>query len=202
MLRSPWPGRAGRASVSVEGQDRGGSKLAELKPTRDPDFLHYSVDRDLAYPAAALFDIAADVERYPEFLPAWKAVRTRRIDAEEYVTDQMLAFGPIRERFESRTHMERPHGIQVISHSRTFRHFEVNWRFIPLDDSSCRVHLDAHIAFKIRQMKLLVGSVLGKQLGDILTAFERRAHALLTTPGVDRRAGLPLEEERKVGRRF
>ncbi|MFW5833794.1 MAG: type II toxin-antitoxin system RatA family toxin [Pseudomonadota bacterium] len=175
--------------------------MTELHPTTDPDFLHYSVDRDLPYACETLFDIAADVERYPEFLPGWKAVRTRRIDADEYLTDQMLAFGPIRERFTSQTHMERPTSIRVVSHSRTFRHFEVNWRFIPLADHACRVHLDARLAFKIRQMKLVVGNLLGRQLNDIMAAFERRAATLLAAQGVDPGAGLPLERQRRIGHR-
>lgn len=167
--------------------------MADLNPSRDPDLLHYSVDRDLGYPAEPLFAIAADVERYPEFLPGWKAVRRRDIAADEYATDQMLAFGPVRERFTSMTQLERPHRIRVVSHSRTFRHFEVNWRFVPLGDTRCRVHLDAHMGFKSKAMRLLVGKVLGGQLNDILTAFERRARDCLGAAALDRGDGQPVE---------
>lgn len=160
--------------------------MADQDPTRHPDFLHYTVERDLSYPCAPLFEIAADVERYPEFLPGWKAVRTRPDDEADYATDQMLAFGPVRERFTSKTYLERPHRIRVVSHSRTFRHFEVNWRFAPLDDATCRVHLDAHLGFKSRYMKGIVGRMLGQRLDEILNAFERRAAVVVPQAGVDR----------------
>jgi coenzyme Q-binding protein COQ10 len=175
--------------------------VADQDPTRHPDFLHYTVDRDLAYRCEALFEIAADVERYPEFLPGWKAVRTRPDDEADYATDQMLAFGPVRERFTSKTYLDRPHRIRVVSQSRTFRHFEVNWRFAPRDDAKCRVHLDAHMGFKSRYMKGIVGRMLGSRLDEILTAFESRAVVLLGRPGVDRPDEEPLEEARGTDRR-
>ena len=175
--------------------------MTEQDPTRNPDFLHYTVDRDLAWPCAPLFEIAADVERYPEFLPGWKAVRTKPDDQADYATDQMLAFGPVRERFTSKTYLERPHRIRVISQSRTFRHFEVNWRFAGLDDAKCRVHLDAHMGFKSRYMKGIVGKMLGRRLDEILVAFERRAAALLGAPGVDPAGAEPLERARGGDRR-
>jgi coenzyme Q-binding protein COQ10 len=165
--------------------DRGGSSVADQDPTRNPDFLHYTVERDLPFPCGRLFEIAADVECYPEFLPGWKAVRTRPADDADYATDQMLAFGPVRERFTSKTYLDRPRRIRVVSHSRTFRHFEVNWRFEAVDDAKCRVHLDAHLGFKSRYMKGIVGRMLGKRLDEILSAFEGRAAALLGRPGVD-----------------
>lgn len=153
--------------------------MADQDPTRNPDFLHYTVERDLPYPCDSLFEIAADVERYPEFLPGWKAVRTKPDAEADYATEQMLAFGPVRERFTSKTYLDRPSRIRVVSHSRTFKHFQVNWRFDGLDDAKCRVHLDAHLGFKSRYMKGLVGRMLGKRLDEILTAFERRAGDLL-----------------------
>ena len=170
--------------------------MADQDSTRDPDFLHFAVDREIGHPREPLFEIAADVERYPEFLPGWKAVRKRRIDDDEYATDQMLAFGPVRERFTSRTHLERPHHIRVVSQSRTFRHFEVNWRFTELDDDRCRVNLDAHLGFKNRYMKLLVGKMIGGQLDDILHAFEARAGTCLDVRRVDQGSAAPLERKK------
>lgn len=148
-------------------------------PTTDPDFVHYSVDRVLPYASAPLFAIAADVARYPEFLPGWVAVRTRAVGTDDYETDQLLAFGPIRERFDSKTHLEPPHRIRVVSTSRTFKHFEVNWRFDQLDDATCRVHLDSHVGFKSRYVKKAVSLILPRTVDDVLKAFEQRAHALI-----------------------
>ncbi len=159
--------------------------MPAFDPKQDPDFLHYAVDRVLPHPADPLFDIAADVASYPEFLPGWVAVRTRKVSGDDYETDQLLKFGPIRERFESRTHLERPHCIRVVSHSRTFKHFEVNWRFDPLPDATCRVHLDSHVGFNSRYVKKAVGLIFPKTVDGVLAAFERRARERIGQSAVD-----------------
>lgn len=169
-------------------------------PTQDPDFLHYAIDRNLLHPCETLFDIAADVEKYPEFLPGWVAVRTRRTGSAVYETDQVLKFGPIRERFESKTYMEPPQRIRVVSHSRTFKHFEVNWRFEPLDDGGCCVHLDSHVGFKSRYVKKVVGVIFPRTVDDVLAAFERRADEIARKSGLDRGGDGSLDRNEETAR--
>lgn len=186
--------------------DGGGSPRLEVArvtagdPRQDPEFLHYAIDRILPHACEPLFDIAADVEKYPEFLPGWVAVRTRRTDTAVYETDQVLKFGPIRERFESKTHMERPHRIRVVSHSRTFKHFEVNWRFEPLEQGGCRVHLDSHVGFKSRYVKKVVGVIFPRTVDDVLAAFERRADELARKSALDRGGDGSLDSNEETTR--
>ncbi|WP_425482693.1 type II toxin-antitoxin system RatA family toxin [Chelativorans xinjiangense] len=59
----------------------------------------YSFERVLPYDSEVLFDIAADVEQYPEFLPSWKAARITRREGNTYWTDQTIGLGPLRARF-------------------------------------------------------------------------------------------------------
>ncbi len=162
--------------------------MAASDPTQNPDYLHFAVDRVLPYRCDPLFAIAADVTRYPEFLPGWVAVRTKSVAADDYETDQLLAFGPIRERFDSKTHLDPPHQIRVVSTSRTFKHFEVNWRFDPLSDATCRVHLDTHVGFNSRYVKKAVGLILPKQVDGVLKAFEQRAHDFARPSSADQAA--------------
>ena len=73
------------------------------------------VDRTLPYSPEQPFDLAADVERYPEFLHWWITARVRKREAEVYCTHQVLGIGPIRIEFESRTVLRRPERIDVTS---------------------------------------------------------------------------------------
>ena len=50
----------------------------------------------LPYSPEQLFDLAADVERYPEFLPWWVAARVRKREGNVYYTDQIIAIAMIR----------------------------------------------------------------------------------------------------------
>jgi Polyketide cyclase / dehydrase and lipid transport len=79
-----------------------------------------------------LFDLAADVERYPEFQRWWIAARIRKWEGDSYYTDQVLGFGPIRVRFGSKTVLHRPERIDVTSDEPPFRRFALSWIFEPL----------------------------------------------------------------------
>ena len=68
----------------------------------------YRVSAVLPYTREQLFDLAADVERYPDYLPWWAAARVRKRDGNVYCTDQVIRFGPLRQRFGSRTVLRRP----------------------------------------------------------------------------------------------
>lgn len=140
----------------------------------------YTAETTLPYEPEQLFALAADVERYPEFLPGWVAARVRKLDDETYLTDQILRFGVFRERFSTKTVLHRPHRIDVSSTERPFRNFELTWTFEPTSDGRCRVTLTTRIAFRARLAEQVFGRALARLTDDIMTAFARRAHRLYT----------------------
>jgi coenzyme Q-binding protein COQ10 len=86
-------------------------------------------ERLLPYSPDQLFDLAADVERYPKFLHWWKAARIKSRHDDVYYTDQDLAFGPLRVRFGSKASLHRPNRVDVTSHDQPFRDFKLSWTF-------------------------------------------------------------------------
>ena len=122
-----------------------------------------------------LFDLAADVERYPEFLPWWIAARILRRDAKVYYTDQILGLGPLRVRFVSKAVLQRPRRIDVTSDKPPFRRFELSWIFEPIAGDGCRVSVVATLALRSRLLQRVVDRVLPAAVSGIITAFEARA---------------------------
>ena len=55
-----------------------------------------------------LFDLVADVGKYPEFLPWCVAARIRSRNTTELLADLTIGFGPFRESFSSRVALDRP----------------------------------------------------------------------------------------------
>src|SRR5262249_62388613 len=78
-------------------------------------------ERLLPYSPEQLFDLAADVERYPKFLHWWKVARVKRKDGDVYYTDQNLAFGPDHVSFGSKSTLRRPDRIDDTSYISRFR---------------------------------------------------------------------------------
>ena len=73
-----------------------------------------------------LFDLAADVERYPKFLRWWVAARIRKRDRDVYYTDQVVGFGIVQSSFSSKPVLPRPERIDVASTDRPFRHLNLS----------------------------------------------------------------------------
>jgi coenzyme Q-binding protein COQ10 len=136
------------------------------------------VDRILPYSPEQLFDLAADVERYPEFLHWWITARVRRREAEVYCTDQVLGIGPVRIGFESRTVFRRPERIDVTSNEPPFRKFKLSWVFDSRPGGRCRVTLMAELEFRSHLLERLVDKMVSAGMNDIIASFVARAQRL------------------------
>lgn len=144
--------------------------------------LSQSVGRRLAYSAEQLFDIAADVERYPEFLRSWMAVRVRDRQAAGYCTDQVLGFGPMRVGFASETKLHRPGRIEVSSTDAAFRHFTLTWVFETEAGAGCLATLTIDIELRSRLLQRLLERIMPDTVEETMTAFEARARELCEPP--------------------
>ena len=135
-------------------------------------------ERLLPYTAEQLFDLAADVERYPEYLRWWIAARIRKREANVYYTDQVLGLGPIRLNFGSRTVLQPPTRIDVTSNEFPFQLFKLSWNFAPLAGAGCRVSLAAEFEMRSFVFQRIVDRALPTATADVIAAFETRAHRL------------------------
>lgn len=135
----------------------------------------HEVHRLLGYTPEQLFDLVADVDRYPQFLPWWIEAKVRKREGDVYYTDQIVGFGPIRERFGSRTVLRRPERIDVTSSDRPFQHFHLVWQFNPVSGKGCRVVLKVDLEFRSQFLQGLFSWRLAGETRRIMAAFESRA---------------------------
>lgn len=144
--------------------------------------LRETIERRLPFSSEQLFDLAADVERYPEFLRWWIAARIGERHANVYYTDQALGLGPIRIRFTSKTVLHRPRSIDVTSNDSVFRHFKLTWLFDSEPDDGCRVGLTVELELRSRLLQAMAEHVLSNTPSDIVAAFEAQARRLYEPP--------------------
>lgn len=146
--------------------------------------------RRLPWTAQQMYDLVADVERYPEFLP-WNTaarIRARRpgVDGSEVTeADLVISFKVFRERFGSRVTMwpeRRVIDTQYLDGP--FRYLRSGWRFRDLPEGGCEV--DFHVDFEFRNaiLQKVIGVVFHEAMSRIVRAFEERARTLYGTPGV------------------
>jgi coenzyme Q-binding protein COQ10 len=140
--------------------------------------LSYRVERLFVHRPEQVFDLVADVERYPEFLRWWKAARVRKRESDAYYTDQTLGLGPIRATFGSKTILRRPERINVTSNEAPFRHFRLSWVFEPQPEARCRVILVTEFELRSLLLQRLLDRVAPLVAANIIAAFEARAALL------------------------
>lgn len=121
-----------------------------------------------------LFELVADVESYPHFLPLWRSAKVLRREGETYYTDQEVGLGPVRERFETRTVLTKPHSIEVTSADSMFRDFFIRWDFFPLGSCS-RVKIALRWRVQSEKLQRAVDLLLPQAARSMASAFERRA---------------------------
>lgn len=140
----------------------------------------HSSSRSIDAPLEAVFDLVADVERYPEFLPMWREARIIGHDGPDaYRTEQLVGIGPIEQRFCTRTVLFRPTRIEVTSADTLFRTFFIRWDFAPVADG-CRTGITLDWEVASRPMQRAIALLLPGVANTMVEAFERRAHQLLS----------------------
>lgn len=140
----------------------------------------HSEMRTLPFTPEQIFDLVADVERYPDFLPLWHAASTRRskLDENVYYTEQTLQFGPLRKTFRTETSMQRPSRIHVISDDPLFDEFVIQWDLKSLPEQMCRIDFSLRCSVAPLMLRPITEMVLGEASQGIVSAFERRAYAM------------------------
>ncbi len=136
------------------------------------------VGKVLPFDCEQVFDLAADIECYPQYLTGWVSARIQKRESNLYYVDQVVGFGPMRLQFASLAALHRPERIEVTSSDATFRHFSLSWLIVPAHPSGCRIGITAEIELRSRLLQRIVNQLLPAAVDDIIAAFEARAHRI------------------------
>jgi coenzyme Q-binding protein COQ10 len=141
----------------------------------------FSTRRRVRHSAGDMFDLVADVERYPEFVPLCRDLKVRkRIDEPEgveiLVADMTVAYNFVRETLTSRITLDRPN-LQILVEyiEGPFRRLENRWGFHPTGERTCEVEFYISYEFKSWTLGLLMGAMFDVAFRRFVAAFERRA---------------------------
>ncbi|MFN4099313.1 MAG: type II toxin-antitoxin system RatA family toxin [Pararhodobacter sp.] len=146
----------------------------------------HSENRQLPYSAQQIYDLVADVERYPEFLP-WTAaarIRERRPlpergeGAEVMDADLVISFKVFRERFGSRvTLIPGERRIETEYLDGPFKYLHSFWQIEP-DGDGCHVQFEVDFEFRNAILQGVIGLVFNEAMRRVVGAFEARAKKL------------------------
>ena len=143
----------------------------------------FASSRSVPHSATDMFDLVADVERYPEFVPlcAGLSVRSSRHDGERrlLIAAMTVAYGPLKQTFTSRVVLDRGAlTVRAESVDGPFRRMENAWGFEPMDEEACVVRFAIEYEFRSRMLAGLMGGMFDRAFGTLADAFEARADAV------------------------
>ena len=144
----------------------------------------FSTTRPVRHSAGEMFDLVADVERYPEFVPLCRRLKVRKRipepeGVEVLVADMTVAYKLVRESFASRVTLERPN-LQILVEylEGPFSQLENRWTFHPTGERTCEVEFFISYEFRSRALGLLMGAMFDAAFRRFAAAFERRADVI------------------------
>ena len=144
----------------------------------------FSSKRRVPHSAEQMFDLVADVERYPEFVPLCHSLsvrqRTRRPDGTEVVVaDMTVSFKLVRESFTSQVTLDRPNLKILVEYLRgPFKNLENRWTFEPKGEDACEVGFYLAYEFRSRMLATLMGAMFDTAFARFSSAFEKRADVI------------------------
>ena len=147
----------------------------------------HSEKRKLPYSAQQMYDLVADVERYPEFLPWTAAARIRkRVPFEQGETmeaDLVISFKVFRESFGSRVTLW-PDKLRIDTEyiDGPFEHMQARWEFRDLPKGGCEVAFSVDFEFRNAMLRRVIGTFFNQAMQRIVYAFEKRAKKLYGVP--------------------
>ena len=141
----------------------------------------FSSRRRVRHAAANMFDLVADVDKYPQFVPLCSALRVRsRTEKGEGVSvviaEMTVAYKVVHQTFVTRDTLDRPNLTILVEYLEgPFSHLQNRWIFRPAGDNACEVEFFIAYEFKSRALAMLMGAMFDTAFRKFAAAFERRA---------------------------
>src|SRR5215467_10413310 len=144
----------------------------------------FSTTRRVRHSASDMFDLVADIEHYPEFVPLCRSTKISQRAAkgegiETLRSEMTVAYKMISETFITRVTLDKPRlQIHVQYLEGPFRQLENRWTFRPLGERASEVEFFISYEFRSRMLGLVMGSMFETAFRRFAEAFERRADAV------------------------
>ena len=140
----------------------------------------HSEKRVIRHTPEHLFQLVADVQLYPEFLPWCLASRVRSQEEGKLVADLIIGFQVFREQFTSHVQLDKAAlKIDVEYAEGPFKYLKNNWSFLSHEEG-CQIDFYVDFEFRSRLLQTVIESLFTEAVRRMVGAFEARADALYT----------------------
>ncbi|MDN4016800.1 type II toxin-antitoxin system RatA family toxin [Zwartia panacis] len=137
----------------------------------------HSVERSVLVPhsASQMFDLVADVEKYPEFMPWCGGASVSARDEKGMQASITISLAGIKQTFTTRNTHEYPTCIELELVDGPFSVLKGKWQFLALSEDACKVLFTLNYAFSNRALETLVGPIFNRIATSFIDSFTQRA---------------------------
>lgn len=149
----------------------------------------FSTTRRVRHAASDMFDLVADVEKYPQFVPLCRSLVVRNRapgpdGTEVVVADMTVAYKLLHETFKSRVTLDEPKLRILVEYLQgPFSKMENRWEFHAAGERACDVKFFIAYEFRSRTLAMLMGAMFEAAFRRFADAFEKRADAVYGRAG-------------------
>lgn len=128
------------------------------------------------YDVAEMYQLVADIETYPEFLPWCRSTEVISRTGEEVQACIEIAKGALNKSFTTINRLQTNKMIEMRLLKGPFKHLQGYWRFDALKNSqACKISLDLDFEFESKLIGLAVGPIFNQIANSMVESFSKRA---------------------------
>lgn len=132
----------------------------------------------LPYTHQQLYDLVADIESYPKFIPWCEAARVWGREGDVVLAELAVRFKGVSGKYTSRVLLdEANYKISVELAEGPFEHLYQNWKF-SMASSGTKVEFDIDFALRSKFLEKIVGPMFYATCEKMMVAFKARAEEL------------------------
>jgi ribosome-associated toxin RatA of RatAB toxin-antitoxin module len=129
----------------------------------------------VAHSAEQMFKLVDCVEDYPKFLPWCGGASVAEQSGDTVHATVHIDYHHLKQHFTTENVRTPPHQIVMTLQDGPFKHLDGSWRFVPLNESACKIEFRLHYEFSNKLLEKLVGPVFHYIANSFVDAFIHRA---------------------------
>ncbi len=128
-----------------------------------------------------MYDLVADVAKYPDFLPWCLATRVRSVENGLMIADMVIGFKMIREKYTSEVTLDSDKEVKIVYKNGPFKYLNSHWKFDEDAEGGCTIDFFVDFEFRSALLQKVMGAVFNEAVQLMMSAFEKRAIDLYGT---------------------
>lgn len=129
----------------------------------------------VSHTAAEMYQLVADIESYPKFLPWCASTRIQHRGDEQIEAQIDIAYKGMNKSFTTRNRLQPGKFMEMQLIDGPFENLQGLWQFKTLDDSACKVLLGLEFEFSRKLIAMTMGKVFNEIASSLVDSFCRRA---------------------------